>query len=170
MLMWRWRLIKRFVDCVICALNILYGVNAQAGQPIKLTAAQSDVLARLVDRACTPLERMQGARREEINRFLPDWVLRGARSSSLAVKLSADRVDNPVIAGTCDPMSSLPLDVQETLSNPELLFPKAEPFLAAVGECTAASKDEYAKHVVNHLRCGKVALAANIKGAGAVFQ
>ena len=172
MLVGRWRVLLSFINVIVAALNWLYGVKLGARAPAKHTACQRTVVANVVARANSVLDRLQAVENGTWERFLPDFVARPLRPAAVAssfLDLVADRVDNLEAAGLCDPLPHLPPDVQSKLCGDSEIVPASAEHLDCFGTVSHGSREEYAKLVAKQLRCGKLGLSTWCKAGGTTF-
>ena len=167
----RWKVLLKFINTVVAALNWLYGVKLTASAPSKHTACQRSVVAHIVTRAVATLERLQSVQDGAWQRFLPDFVTgHGPPQTSSFQDLVADRVDNLVVAARCDPLPHLPPEVQVSLAEASSIVQAAAgDDLAAFEGFSRGARLEYAQLVVKQLRCGKLGLSTTCKGGGTTF-
>ncbi|CAL1136882.1 unnamed protein product [Cladocopium goreaui] len=82
--------------------------------------------------------------------------------------MSADCVDLPQTAGTCDTSQLLPPDLARCIMDPEQIFPSGFLACAPAGP-EGANRDEYIKLVHRQLQCGKIRLRRQCRAVGDVF-
>ena len=167
----RWGLMSQFINAVIGALNWCYGIKAGSPGPARRTAAQADVVHRIISKALDFEERLQGLAAGSWESFLPDWVLLDVERPGGAKvgNLCADRVDVLHAAGLCDPTSCLPDDIQEIIHSEATMFPSAPDGLAAYDQVLADERPEYIRLVVRQLRAHQLGLVNAVKAGGGVF-
>ena len=120
----RWGLISQLINAIIGALKWCYGIKAGSSGPARRTAAQADVVHRIVSKALDFEERLQSVAAGSWESVLFDWVpldvvrLGGAKIGNLC----ADRVDVLHAAGLCEPAWCLPTRVPEVIHSEATMF------------------------------------------------
>ncbi|CAE7271224.1 UVR8 [Symbiodinium sp. CCMP2592] len=168
-----WCILRKFVNVVIGALNWCAGVKAGTPGPLKRTAAQNDVVLRIIERSLDMLQRLQTPQSGCWESLVPDWVPLLERPNGPRIgDLCADKVDVLPLAGQCDPVSCLPMDVQEIVCSDDKLFLGSShnlDNLAVYDNVLQNDRAEYVKLVVRQLRSQQLGLVATAKGGGTVF-
>ena len=166
----RWGLMRGFVNAVIGALNWCYGTKHVHGHVFPRTAAQTDVVHRLVGRCVDFHDRMQKPEPGSWESLTPDWVPLPERPAGPKYgALRAEAVDVLPQAGVCDPIPCMPESVQKILTNESAMFGGAHEGLSVFAGVASEDKAEYIKLVVRHLRAGQLGLAVHVKGGGTVI-
>ncbi|CAE7682373.1 UVR8 [Symbiodinium sp. CCMP2592] len=167
----RWGLMSQFINAIIGALNWCYGIKAGSSGPARRTAAQADVVHRIVSKALDFEERLQSLAAGSWESFLPDWVpLDVVRPGGAKIgNLCADRVDVLQAAGLCDPTSCLPASVQEVIHSEDTMFRGAPDGLAAYEQVLVEERPEYVRLVARQLRAQQLGLVNTVKAGGGVF-
>ena len=154
----RWGLISQLINAIIGALNWCYGIKAGSSGPARRTAAQADVVRRIVSKALDFKERLQSVAAGSWESFLPDWVpldvVRPGGGAKIGNLLHA--------AGLCDPTSCLPTSVQEVTHSEATMFRGAPDGLAAYEQVLVEERPEYVRLVA-------LGLVNTVKAGGGVF-
>lgn len=167
---WRWSIRRGFVNPIAAALNFMYGCGIRAGLPRRRTAAQSDVISRLVSRAVDFYARLNRAGEDGWQHLVPEWVVGIVRPAGPRYgNLVASRVDNLEVAAAIDAQAALDSTVREVLSDPRQLFPNFLPGLACFEKFSSGDRREYVLLVAAQLRAGKLGLTTLPCGGGTVL-
>ena len=167
---WRWIMLRRFSNIGLAGLHHLYAYNLRKGLPTSTTAAQRDVQQRLVTRSHDFLLRLERANVEEVVRHLPAWYTDPQASvRETRTNLVPEQIDSLETSGKVDPSRWLPPGINDLLSQPNVFFDGAALRIDRLRPFSAGSRADYARHVANQARSGKVQLATTIKGGGDVF-
>ena len=97
------------------------------------------------------------------------WGVFQKRGRSRSLRLDADLVEYTTQAARCDPLGIVPPSVLATLSDLNRLFPSPPPGLERFSSFTAGPRVEYLKLTARLLEVGKLGLAFDVRGGGAVF-
>ena len=119
----RWGVLRCFANAVIGALNWCYGCKLVPDRRRHRTAAQSDVVHRVVARSVEFYLRLQKSQPGSWESFTPDWVpLTDRPSGPKYGDLRAEAVDVLPQAGVCDPTPCLPEHVQQIVNDEVAMF------------------------------------------------
>ena len=159
------------LQCCLSALNFLaIDFKASRVQPAKqvATASQLAVTGHVACRCAVFLERLAA---ECPPHF--DWSTAFARyelsEKPAALKLSAEAVDMPAQAGTCDPSSLLSEDLLMAVSDAHSLFSGELSHTLQTPGPTGKDRVEYIKLVLRQLDCKKVRLRLRVRAVAEVF-
>ncbi len=83
-------------------------------------------------------------------------------------RLSADHVDLPAVAASCDPMKLVGPELLDTLGDPSTIFPD-EPVGVGSIRAPRADRGEYVRLTAKMLEVGKMSLCFSPRGVGALF-
>ena len=158
-----------YIRALIMVLNYGYGVRRpEASMDVKPTAAQRTCFCTLGGR----IGRFVAQLRSDIPSDVSPEAA-GARSqargSQTPLQLTADLVEWPAAAGTCDPLSIVPEEVGAFVSSASCMFPCPPDGLSNFTGFYAGERVQYVNHTINLLRCGKVGLRDSVLGGGTVF-
>jgi len=166
----RWGVLRCFANAVIGALNWCYGCKLVPDRRRHRTAAQSDVVHRVVARSVEFYLRLQKSQPGSWESFTPNWVPLPDRPSGPKYgDLRAEAVDVLPQAGVCDPTPCLPEHVQQIVNDEVSMFSVAPDGLAKFSGMAPEDKAEYVKLVVRQLRAKQLGLTERAKGGGAVI-
>lgn len=87
-----------------------------------------------------------------------------SRIETKPLELVADLVECTSSAGICDPLAIVSESVCPTLASAEAMFPCLPKGLEKFSCLYAGERDEYVKHTIILLRCGKVRLRHEVLG------
>ena len=119
----RWGVLRCFANAVIGALNWCSGCKLVPDRRPHRTAAQSDVVHRVVARSVEFYLRLQKSQPGSWESFTPDWVPLPDRPSGPKYgDLRAEAVDVLPQAGVCDPTPCLPEHVQQIVNDEVSMF------------------------------------------------
>ena len=142
----------------------------ERGLPASPNATQRDVQLRLVRRCHDYLSRLERAEYSEVVSKLPTWYSDvDAPAREERTNLVPELIDSLVRAGTVDPSTWLPHNVNELCNDPNRFFSGGTEDLCKVREFGAGSRSDYARHIARQVRCGKLRLSTSIRGAGEIF-
>lgn len=165
-----WKILREFVNAAIGALNWCYGCQVSCLQSSRRTAAQRDVLQRLVSRCVDFCNRLQAPDAGSWESLTPDWVPLPQRPEGPKYGgLCAEKVDVLPQAGVCDPMPCLPPAVQQLVNCEQKMFADAPKGLEVFEDVADAERLEYIKLVVRQLRAKQLGLTTKPRGGGAVI-
>ena len=168
--LWKAKIVLKFANVVVLALNFLFGLGSQAVLPHKLTLVQEDVARRVLERCADFNARLQSTEDGSWEHLLPDWFVGVASPEGPKyAHIQADAVDCLPVSGACDPLPCLPEEVRAVIMEETLMFPEPPTGLNRFGDVDEESRDEYVKLVARQLRCQKLGLASTVKGGGVVL-
>ena len=131
------------------------------------TAAQNRVFQHIV-RKCGAWIAQVRAMEGPVRSGIETWNDIQKSATSATLRLSADAVDLPDAAATCDPASLLGPDLRRALQSSTAIVPGVR-----IGHSThvipAHSRREYAKLIARELALGKVTLRRDADGIGSIF-
>lgn len=83
--------------------------------------------------------------------------------------LRADLVDVPIKAAQCDPLTRLPPEKRDVVTDTSALFPSTHSGLQLFKGIRGSQREEYIKIVVAQLKAGKLGLSSRVVAGGTVF-
>mmetsp|Transcript_39239 Transcript_39239/g.104782 ORF Transcript_39239/g.104782 Transcript_39239/m.104782 type:complete len:816 (+) Transcript_39239:142-2589(+) len=165
----RWEIHREFANCSLAALNFLYGVRLAPGAS-KRTAAQTDVLRRVLSRVIDFGRRLEEAVDGNWEHLLPDWVTGVPRPGKARYDdLVASRVDNLEQAAGIDTQALLSEEARSLVLDPQLMFPDPPAGLSSFETFRSGERSEYVKLVALQLRAGKLGLCSSPAAGGTVL-
>ena len=160
---------EAYVNGVILALNLLYGVTASCSAPCRRTLAQQrglEVILAAAEAFAARLASVDAA----LSCVSGDqaWDAFEAGGSRPAATLDAMAVDVPEVAGSCDPLSVVSPEVASMLTA-DNIFPDHTPGLERFSGFFAGARQDYIMLCARQIQAGMLCLARSCRGGGTVF-